>query len=110
MNPFEEIENNTDQITDQNTEPNILYIWVQKIGRKSNTFVSGWSIADDEIKAHLKTIKKSVCCNGSIKNMIVDGVDTIEQRVMHLQGDHSVYLKTFISNTGIEPSLIHIKG
>ena len=110
MNPFEEIENNTDQITDQNTEPNILYIWVQKIGRKSNTFVSGWSIADDEIKAHLKTIKKSIGCNGSIKNMIVDGNDTIEQRVMHLQGEHAVYLKNFICNTGIEPSLIHIKG
>jgi translation initiation factor 1 (eIF-1/SUI1) len=112
MNPFEDFNDNndTDQIVDQNTEPTILYIWVQKMGRKSNTYVSGWSISDNEIKSHLKTIKKSIGCNGSIKNMIVDGNDTIEQRVMHLQGEHAVYLKEFICNTGIEPSLIHIKG
>jgi translation initiation factor 1 (eIF-1/SUI1) len=111
MNPFEEIDDITnDQLVDQNTEPNILYIWVQKMGRKSNTYVSGWSITNDELKAHLKTIKINKGCNGSIKNMVVDGNDTAEERVLHLQGDHAVYLEQFISNTGIDPSLIHIKG
>jgi translation initiation factor 1 (eIF-1/SUI1) len=111
MNPFDEIENNTiDQPVDQNTGTNIIYIWVQKLGSKSNTYVSGWTISDDDIKTHLKTIKKKNGCNGSIKCMIVDGIDTVEQRVMHLQGDHAAYLKCFISDTGIEPNLIHIKG
>jgi translation initiation factor 1 (eIF-1/SUI1) len=110
MNPFEEIEYNTNQVTDQNTDPKILYIWVQKMGRKSNTYVSGWSIADNEMKDHLSYLKKSNGCNGSIKNMIVDGDDTVKQRVLHLQGDHSECLKQFIVGKGVEASLIHIKG
>ena len=114
MNPFEDFEdiedNNTIQTSDQTIDQKILYIWVQKMGRKSNTYVSGWSITNDEIKAHLKLIKKNLGCNGSIKDMLVDGTSTIEQRVMHLQGEHADYLKDFIINTGIEPSLIHIKG
>jgi len=104
MNPFEDYTNNSN--TDAGEKP--IYIWVEQSGRKHNTYISGWDIDDATIKEHLKTIKKKNGCNGSIKDMEVNG-DSIE-RVMQLQGDHAEYVKTFISKTGIDVSRIYIKG
>lgn len=104
MNPFEDI----DKITNTTTAQKPIYIWIEKMGRKHNTYVSGWEITDDDLKEHLKIIKKKNGCNGSIKEMIVDG-NSLE-RVMQLQGDHADYVNHFIIDTGIDASLIHIKG
>jgi len=104
MNPFEDINNNNNT----NTTESPIYIWVEQSGRKQNTYISGWNIDDATIKEHLKFIKKKNGCNGSVKDMEVNG-DSIE-RVMQLQGDHSDYVKQFIIETGIVDTRIHIKG
>ncbi len=104
MNPFEDSNNNSN--TDTSEKP--IYIWVEQSGRKRNTYVSGWDIDDVLIKEHLKTIKKKNGCNGSVKEMEVNG-GSIE-RVMQLQGDHADYVKKFIGDTGIDESRIYIKG
>jgi translation initiation factor 1 (eIF-1/SUI1) len=104
MNPFEDYTNNSTT----NTTARSINIWVTQNGRKHNTYVSGWDIEDELIKEHHKTMKKFKGCNGSIKNMEVDGGSV--ERVIQLQGDHADYIKKFISDTGIDASLIYIKG
>ena len=104
MNPFEDIDNSTNTTT--SLKP--IYIWVEKMGRKHNTYVSGWNIADNEIKEHLKNFKKKNGCNGSIKEMLIEG-NSLE-RVMQLQGYHADCVNQFIIDTGIDANLIHIKG
>lgn len=104
MNPFEDYNNNTN--TDTTGKP--IYIWIEQSGRKQNTYVSGWDIDDKTIKDHLKTIKRKNGCNGSIKEMEVNG-NSVE-RVMQLQGDHADYVKKFITETGMDESSIYIKG
>lgn len=104
VNPFEDCTNNS--TNDTLEKP--INIWVTQSGRKHNTYVSGWNIDDAVIKEHHKTMKKTKGCNGSIKDMEVDGDST--ERVMQLQGDHADYVKKFIINTGIDPSRIYIKG
>ena len=104
MNPFEDFNHNS--TTD--TSVKSISIWIEQTGRKQNTYISGWDIDDVIIKEHLKTIKKKNGCNGSIKNMEVNGCSI--ERVMQLQGNHAEYAKTFISATGIDPDCIYIKG
>lgn len=105
MNPFEEFEESN--TTTSTITQGIINVWVETTGRKSNTYVSGWVIDEDLLQEHLKTIKKKQGCNGTIKNMLVDGEKC---RVLHLQGDHCDYLCNFIVGTGIDHDLIHIKG
>ncbi len=104
MNPFEDYTNNTN--TDA-TE-SVIYVWVEQYGRKHNTYVSGWNISEVDIKEHMRTIKKKNGCNGSVKDMEVDG--NIVKNVMQLQGDHAEYVKKFIIATGVPESSIYIKG
>ena len=104
MNPFEDYSNNVESTFTKSS----INIWVEANGRKHNTYVSGWEISDDEIKEHLKTIKKKNGCNGSIKEMEVNG--NAVERVMQLQGDHADYVKKYIVSTGILESNIYIKG
>ena len=51
--PFNNINTNTIL-----TEQIIITIWKETLKRKNNTFISGWNISDDELKNHLKYIKK----------------------------------------------------
>ncbi len=95
MNPFEEIEINTVNLNNIHIE-----IWIETMGRKKNTYISGWSIDPEELKNHLKNIKKKNGCNGSIKN----------NNILQLQGDHIEYITEYIINTGIDTNNIIIKG
>jgi translation initiation factor 1 (eIF-1/SUI1) len=104
MNPFEEYNDNSN--TDTLNKP--IYIWVEAFGRKHNTYVSGWNIDEEAVKEHLKTMKKKKGCNGTIKDMEIDG--NAVERVLQLQGDHADYVNKFIVDTGVDPSIIHIKG
>lgn len=104
MNPFNDINNRKATASTGST----ISIWVENYGRKHNTFISGWEITPEEMKEHLKTIKKKNGCNGTIKDMEVDG--TTVESVMQLQGDHAEYVKTFIIGTGVPESSVYIKG
>jgi len=85
---------------------NIIEVWVEERGRKSDTYVSGWDITDTELKENLKIIKKSKGCNGSIKELVKE-VGKI--KVLQLQGKHRDYVIEYIKKTGVDESLIKVK-
>lgn len=92
MNPFEE-----NNIINTNIQ---IEIWLEINGRKKNTFISGWNIPINELKDHIKNIKKKNGCNGTIKS----------NNLIQLQGDHIDYIIDYINNTGISDEFIKIKG
>ena len=92
MNPFEEI-------NEIYTKEHIINIWVEHFGRNKITYVSGWDINDKELTEHVKHIKKYAGCNGTIKN-----------NVIQLQGNHVMYLKTYLNKQNINSDNIKIKG
>ncbi len=102
MNPFEEFSN------DMNLDKQInIEIWVDQNGRKKNTYISGWEISDDELKGHLKIIKKKNGCNGTIKKLS----NNIEEiKVLQFQGDQTEFVKKYIIDQGINIKNIRIKG
>ena len=101
-NPFDEIIENSNFENDTNIE-----IWVEQNGRKKNTYVSGWNISNDELKEHLKYIKKKSACNGSIKE-IKRNENNI--KVLQLQGEHLVFLNNYLIQNGITKELIINRG
>ena len=71
MNPFEStIENNSYTLK----ENNLIEVWIQERGRKVDTFISGLPLTDQELSEHLRNIKKSKACNGSIKKVVKDEI------------------------------------
>lgn len=104
MNPFDNI--STNHI---NTNQNFIEIWIEKNGGKKNTYLSGWNIHEKQLKKHLKIMKKTMGCGGSLKNINTKNSTELLQ-VIHLQGDHSEYIKEYISSHGVEPNNIRIKG
>ena len=96
-NPFEEDESANNESLEKTFN---IELRLTKIGRRSNTFLEGWDIPENELKMHIKTIKNIKGCNGSVKNGII-----------HLQGDHIDYLIEYlVESNGINKSDIYIKG
>ena len=107
MNPFE-IERDDKIKIDE-----IIEIWVENRGRKSDTYLQGWSISLDELKEHLKNIKRNKGCNGSIKTQDTDEIKESETKIQHilqLQGNHKYFLQTYLVEHGILNENIKIKG
>ena len=102
MNPFEDIQIKNEIIFDNKIE-----IWNEKIGKKRNTYTSGWNISELLLKEHVKNIKKKNGCNGTVKKMIVDSTEKI---VIHLQGNHSDFMLNYLINQGINDKNIYMKG
>jgi translation initiation factor 1 (eIF-1/SUI1) len=103
MNPFESnIEINTyipklDQI---------IEIWTEDRGRKSDTFISGLPLNQEELLNHLKVIKKKKGCNGTVKELLGD--DGTTSLIIQLQGKQKEYLKEYFINIGFNN--IKLKG
>ncbi len=93
MDPFS---NNNNTISFD--EDNIITISIVRRGRKTNTYITGWKLTDDERKDHLKNLKKSFGCNGSIKTCIIE---SIEIPCIHLQGIHTEKIKEYLKNNDI---------
>ena len=101
MNPFNELINNNITEKEQHVE-----IWVESMGKKRCTFISGLELSEDIMKEHLKNIKKNIGCNGTIKN---NGIDKI--KVIMLQGNQIDYISKYICDIlGIQKNNIIIKG
>ena len=100
---------NTDNIKTNNiiNNNNKIEIWIESTGRKKNTFISGWNINNNELKNHLKYIKKKNGCNGTIKDI---SIDSIKKIVILLQGDHVDYIYNYLIQNGITNTDIYIKG
>lgn len=103
MNPFESnIEINTyipklDQI---------IEIWTEDRGRKSDTFISGLPLNQEELLNHIKIIKKKKGCNGTVKELLGD--DGTTSLIIQLQGNQKEYLKEYFINIGFNN--IKLKG
>lgn len=112
-NPFEMEENtfsstNTIQNTFNNEILNsrltnsLIEIWVEELGRKKNTYISGW--IDDNLKEHIKFIKKQTGCNGTIK----DTEDN--KKLVMFQGNQVKFVIAYFNKLGIDNNNIYIKG
>ena len=97
-NPFETTSTPPDNFDDET-----LLISIERRGRKQNTFLSGWEITEDELKIHLKNLKKTLGCNGSIKTHKINGEETT---VLHLQGNKSDKVYEYLIGQGIDEKVI----
>lgn len=94
---------NDDIYTSTNTRS--VVIWVEQLGRKRVTHVSGWDISDDQATFHLKTFKKKHGCNGNLKkNMEEPGYE------FQFQGNHIDAIKQYLITHKVEPNSIYVKG
>jgi translation initiation factor 1 (eIF-1/SUI1) len=104
MNPFEDDE--TQLINEQST----IEIWVETFGRKKNTYIAGWNISDTELKEHIKTIKKKIGCNGTLKELSVNGNKTTLVKTIQLQGHHVDYILEYLTEQQIDINSVRVKG
>jgi translation initiation factor 1 (eIF-1/SUI1) len=103
MNPFE------DNDIQNNFLTNNITIWVETIGNKKNTYVSGWNISDLQLKDHLKVIKKKNGCNGTIKSL-PNETNNGFINIIQLQGDHVDFIKDYLIKNDVLAENIKIKG
>jgi translation initiation factor 1 (eIF-1/SUI1) len=83
-----------------------ITIFSEQHGRKKNTYVVGWDIKKEEMKEHLKTLKRKYGCNGSIKMKNYQGEDV---ESMHLQGEWKEEVKAYLEDHGINSNNIEVK-
>lgn len=103
MNPFEEEqENNTVTVTDTQ-----IIVIVESYGRNKKTVIKGWNLSADEMKNHLKNIKKANGCNATYKDISED--DKPDMAVI-IQGDISRYIVTYLISIGNNPDNIIVRG
>ena len=93
MNPFENEEDNNSSNKITNVE-----LWLEINGKRKNTYLSGLKFETDVLKEHLRNLKKKHGCNGSLKEMSVDGQI---REVIHLQGDHIDNIETYLKTINI---------
>lgn len=86
-----------------------VQILLKTMGRKKVTYITGWNIPDDELKEHIKNIKKKKCCNGSFKPIVESGFITNNNEIQ-FQGDIIDFLKEYLIKSGIDSDNIVIKG
>lgn len=101
MNPFEENENMS---TISTTAKSNITIWKESRGRKTNTYITGWNLTQDELKQYLKEFKQTKGCNGSLKN------DESEGFKLHFQGDKIDDFIEFMISKGVDQESITVKG
>jgi len=102
MNPFE-----CDNEVSNNIEPTIvnITIWKEKRGRKTNTYLTGWNLEEDELKGYIKDFKKKKGCNGSLKEDEETGGFKL-----HFQGDKVDDVIEYHKTKGIIDDNITLKG
>ena len=75
----------------------MIDIFCNQRGRRSDTYIAGLNKLD-QMKILLKDLKKKFACNGSIKTVLYNGIDTL---VVHLQGNHIAFLEKYLQTMGI---------
>ena len=95
-----------DDFGDTNTEKKFtkleLVIKVDKRNaRKNITYLTGWELEIDDLKAHMKNIKKKYGCNGSVKKKD-------DKIIFLLQGDKSKELIEYLKTENISDNNIKL--
>jgi len=103
MNPFEENSEKLESTEETQFESTNIIIWKENRGRKTNTYISGWKLEENELKDYIKQFKKAKGCNGSLK---VDDNNFI----LHFQGDKVKELIEFMISKGVNKEYITMKG
>jgi translation initiation factor 1 (eIF-1/SUI1) len=98
MNPFEENDDEDEEKKNVSFKPNNVEIWLEIKGRHKNTFITGLDFETDDLKEHLKNLKKKHGCNGSLKEDLIDGEN---KKVLKLQGDHIDNIQNFLMSINI---------
>ncbi len=93
MNPFEE----SDIVDTISSSP--IELWMIKTGRKSNTFICGLNFTENELKEHLKILKKKIGCNGSVKEGIHNDK---KQLIFQLQGEQDRAIEKYFTELGVK--------
>ena len=93
----------TNELDDTLVDSNIITIFGEQAGKRSNTYVVGLNIDDTLRKEYVKTLKKKHGCNGSIKKI---KYDDIEQIVIQLQGNQITKVHTFLKEIGVKQKII----
>lgn len=105
MNPFED---ENEQIINETTS--VIEIWVETFGRKKNTYIAGWNLSESELKEHIKRIKKKNGCNGTLKELSLNGNKSILIKAIQLQGHHIDYVIEYLKEQMVDINLIKVKG
>jgi translation initiation factor 1 (eIF-1/SUI1) len=90
MNPFE---NELDEIINK---PKNIEIWVENMGKKKNTYITGLTFSSDVMKNHLRTLKKKHGCNGSLQIK-----EDTNQQMIHLQGNQLNNMIDYFTELGV---------
>jgi len=102
MDPFN-LQNDINTLSNQlDVEDEEIIIQVKSRGRKCTTNISGWNIDLTEMKGHLKKLKVTNGCNGTIKTE--DGYNN-----MLLQGNLITIVKDYMIKNGVNENDITIK-
>lgn len=100
-----------DEINDMfNKESSLIEIWVEVSGKKKNTYIIGWDISEIELKEHIRIIKKKNGCNGTLKELNMNGDKDFLVKAIQLQGDKSEYMRKYLIEQDIDENIIRIKG
>ena len=98
--------NNTLSFDDNDFNEIKIIIHSENRGRKTNTYIIDWNIDKEDMKAHLKNLKKKHGCNGSIKTKLYQGEN---KEVIHLQGQLKSEVKTYLMSLDISENNIEVK-
>ncbi len=85
-----------------------IEILVKKNGKKTNTYISNWDIDETTLKHHLKILKKQNGCGGSITTINSENGEDIQ--VLHLQGERSEMMVSYLLDIGINKDVIRVKN
>ena len=88
MNPFDD-----EQDTNISNKLFNVELWLEIKGRRKNTYVSGLTMEKDELKKHLRELKKIHGCNGTLKKITDENQDI---DVIQLQGDNIENVQNYL--------------
>jgi translation initiation factor 1 (eIF-1/SUI1) len=97
---------NESTINFDNLVKTTIIIFSEKNGRKTNTYIVDWEIEKEDMKNHLKILKKKHGCNGSIKMKNYQGD---EKQVLHLQGEWKSDVKEYLMSLDVKEENIEVK-
>jgi translation initiation factor 1 (eIF-1/SUI1) len=106
MNPFNNDDKDNNESIFQLTKDNLIEIWNDTRGKKSDTYISGLPLDKKELLVHLKYIKKTQSCNGSIKETTDENNNN--SYIFHIQGNQIDFLKKYFNEIGF--NTIKLKG
>ena len=97
---------NTISFQDNDFDEIKIILFSERRGRKTNTYIIDWNITKDDMKNHLKNLKRKHGCNGSIKKKLFQGE---EKDVLHLQGEWKLEIKEYLISIDVNENNIEVK-